>query len=135
MVTEIPYTMIGTGISKFISDVIDLVETKKTTDIVDISNASDKNGMRIILELKKGSDVEKLKKRKFVFRKRKSQKLPPSEKEKKEPREKKKTPLKKRGFCPGAAPIQKTVDNQANRKSPSFMGSRVGGKTAWARSS
>lgn len=61
VVTEIPYTMIGTGISKFISDVIDLVETKKTTDIVDISNASDKNGMRIILELKKGADVEKLK--------------------------------------------------------------------------
>ena len=29
--------MIGTGISKFISDVIDLVETKKTNDIVDIS--------------------------------------------------------------------------------------------------
>ena len=28
---------------------------------MDISNASDKNGMRIILELKKGSDVEKLK--------------------------------------------------------------------------
>ena len=61
VITEIPYTMIGAGIGKFISDVIDLVETKKTTDIVDISNASDKDGMRIILELKKGADVEKLK--------------------------------------------------------------------------
>ena len=61
VITEIPYTMIGAGISKFISDVIDLVETKKTTDIVDISNASNKDGMRIILELKKGADVEKLK--------------------------------------------------------------------------
>lgn len=61
VITEIPYTMIGAGISKFISDVIDLVETKKTNDIVDISNASDKNGMRIILELKKGADIEKLK--------------------------------------------------------------------------
>lgn len=61
VITEIPYTMIGTGISKFLSDVIDLVETKKTSDIVDISNASDKNGMRIVLELKKGADVEKLK--------------------------------------------------------------------------
>ncbi len=61
IVTEIPYTMIGSGISKFISDVIELVETKKTNDIVDISNASDKNGMRIILELRKGADVEKLK--------------------------------------------------------------------------
>lgn len=37
------------------------MKSKKTTDIVDISNASDKNGMRIILELKKGADVEKLK--------------------------------------------------------------------------
>ena len=53
--------MIGAGIGKFISDVIDLVETKKTNDIVDISNASDKNGIRMVLELKKGADVEKLK--------------------------------------------------------------------------
>jgi len=60
VITEIPYTMIGTGISKFISDVIDLVETKKTNDIVDISNASNKDGIRIVLELKKGADVEKL---------------------------------------------------------------------------
>lgn len=60
VITEIPYTMIGAGIGKFLSDVVSLVETKKTTDIVDISNASDKNGMRIILELKKGADVEKL---------------------------------------------------------------------------
>ncbi len=61
VVTEIPYTMIGSGIGKFLSDVVDLVETKKTTDIVDISNASDKDGMRIVLELKKGADIEKLK--------------------------------------------------------------------------
>lgn len=53
VITEIPYTMIGTGISKFISDVIDLVETKKTNDIVDISNASNKDGIRIVLELKR----------------------------------------------------------------------------------
>ena len=60
VITEIPYTMIGTGISKFISDVIDLVEAKKTNDSVDISNASNKDGIRIVLELKKGADVEKL---------------------------------------------------------------------------
>ena len=60
VITEIPYTMIGANISKFISDVISLVENKKTNDIVDISNASDKNGIRIVLELKKGADVEKL---------------------------------------------------------------------------
>lgn len=29
VITEIPYTMIGTGIGKFISDVVDLIETKR----------------------------------------------------------------------------------------------------------
>ena len=61
VITEIPYTMIGAGIGKCISDIIDLVETKKTNDIVDISNASNKDGIRIVLELRKGADVEKLK--------------------------------------------------------------------------
>jgi DNA gyrase subunit A len=36
------------------------VETKKTTDIVDISNQSSKEGIRIVLELKKDTDVENL---------------------------------------------------------------------------
>lgn len=60
VITEIPYTMIGAGIGKFLSDVVGLVENKLTTDIVDISNASSKEGMRIVLELKKGADIEKL---------------------------------------------------------------------------
>ena len=38
MISEIPYTMIGAGIGKFLNDVAGLVETKKTTDITDISN-------------------------------------------------------------------------------------------------
>ena len=42
-------------------DVAGLVESKKTTDIVDISNQSSKEGIRIVLELKKGADVENLK--------------------------------------------------------------------------
>ena len=61
VIREIPYTMIGSGISKFLNDVANLVETKKTTDIVDISNQSSKEGIRIVLELKKGADVENLK--------------------------------------------------------------------------
>ncbi len=61
VITEIPYTMIGTGIGKFLNDVCSLVETKKTTDIVDISNQSSKEGIRIVIELKKGADVENLK--------------------------------------------------------------------------
>ena len=61
VVTEIPYTMIGSGIGKFLNDVCNLVETKKTNDIVDISNQSSKEGIRIVIELKKGADVENLK--------------------------------------------------------------------------
>ena len=61
VITEIPYTMIGSGIGKFLNDVAGLLETKKTTDIVDISNQSSKEGIRIVLELKKGADVENLK--------------------------------------------------------------------------
>lgn len=60
VVTEIPYTMIGAGIGKFMSDVANLVETKKTADISDISNQSDKDGMRIVIELKKGADPENI---------------------------------------------------------------------------
>ncbi len=60
VITEIPYTMIGTNIGKFLSDICDLIETKKTTDIVDVSNESSKEGIRIVLELKRDADVEKL---------------------------------------------------------------------------
>ena len=61
VITEIPYTMIGANIGKFLSDVVNLVESKKTTDIADISNESSKEGIRIVLELKKGTDIERLK--------------------------------------------------------------------------
>ncbi len=61
IITEIPYTMIGANIGKFLNDVAMLVETKKTTDIIDISNQSSKEGIRIVLELKKDTDAENLK--------------------------------------------------------------------------
>lgn len=61
VVTEIPYTMIGAGIGKFMSDVASLVESRKTSDIADISNQSDKEGTRIVIELKKGADPENIK--------------------------------------------------------------------------
>lgn len=60
VITEIPYTMIGAGIGKFLNDVCALVESKKTSDIVDISNMSSKEGIRIVIELKRGADVENL---------------------------------------------------------------------------
>ncbi|MCH4191183.1 MAG: DNA topoisomerase 4 subunit A [Butyrivibrio sp.] len=58
IVTEIPYTMIGMGIGKFLSDVAALSENKVTNDIIDISNQSSKEGIRIVIELKKDTDVE-----------------------------------------------------------------------------
>ncbi len=61
VISEIPYTMIGAGINKFLMDVADLVESKKLTDVVDISNQSSKEGIRIVLELKKDADIDKIK--------------------------------------------------------------------------
>jgi DNA gyrase subunit A len=61
VITEIPYTMIGANIGKFLNDIYTLVETKKTGDIVDITNQSSKEGIRIVLDLKKGADIEALK--------------------------------------------------------------------------
>lgn len=61
VITEIPYPMIGANIGKFLSDVAALAESKKTTDIVDISNQSSKEGIRIVIELRKDADVENFK--------------------------------------------------------------------------
>ena len=61
VITEIPYTMIGANIGKFLLDVAALAETKKTQDIVDITNQSSKEGIRIVIELRKDADVENFK--------------------------------------------------------------------------
>ena len=61
VITEIPYPMIGANISKFLSDVAALAESKKTQDIVDISNQSSKEGIRIVIELRKDADAENFK--------------------------------------------------------------------------
>lgn len=69
VITEIPFTMVGAGINKFLSDVADLVESRKLPDVVDISNQSNKDGIRIVLELKKDADVEKI--RNILYKKTK----------------------------------------------------------------
>ena len=69
VITEIPYTMVGAGIDKFLVDVAGLVESKKLPEIVDISNQSSKEGMRIVLELKRDADVEKI--RNILYKKTK----------------------------------------------------------------
>ncbi|MDO4268214.1 MAG: DNA topoisomerase (ATP-hydrolyzing) [Eubacteriales bacterium] len=69
VISEIPYTMIGAGINKFLMDVAELVESRKLTDVVDISNQSSKEGIRIVLELKKDADIDKI--RNILYKKTK----------------------------------------------------------------
>ncbi len=61
VVTEIPYTMIGQGMNKFMQDVAELVETKKLPEITDIGDQTNKDGVRIVLELKKDADIDRIK--------------------------------------------------------------------------
>ena len=64
VITEIPYTMIGAGIANFLNDVAMLVDSKQIPDILDISNQSSKEGIKIVLDLKKNvseEDAEKIK--------------------------------------------------------------------------
>ena len=58
VITEIPYTMIGAGIGTFLNDCAALADSKLGSDISDISNQSSKEGIRIVLELRKGADPE-----------------------------------------------------------------------------
>jgi DNA gyrase subunit A len=61
VITEIPYTMVVAGIGKFLSDVASLAENKVTNDVIDITNQSSKEGIRIVIELRKDTDVENFK--------------------------------------------------------------------------
>lgn len=57
VISEIPFTMIG-GIDKFMDTVADLVRAKVMPDVVDIKNFSGKDGVRIVIELRKGADAQ-----------------------------------------------------------------------------
>ncbi len=59
-ITEIPYTMVGLAIGKFLNDTAELVEKKVFPEITDISNQSGKDGIKIVIELKSGTDGEKV---------------------------------------------------------------------------
>lgn len=69
IVKEIPYTMVGAGIAKFMQDTADLVEAKKLPEITDIGNATDKEGISIFMELKKDADIERI--RNILYKKTK----------------------------------------------------------------
>ncbi|MBQ7364664.1 MAG: DNA topoisomerase [Clostridia bacterium] len=57
VVSEIPQPMIG-AIDKFMDTVADLARKKELQDIVDIKNLSGKDGIRIVIEVKRETDVE-----------------------------------------------------------------------------
>lgn len=57
VITEIPQPMIG-AIDTFMDTIAELVRSKVLPDVTDIKNFSDKEGLRIIVELKKDADVE-----------------------------------------------------------------------------
>ena len=59
IISEIPCTMVG-AIDKFMETVANLYREKKLPDLVDIKNNSDKDGIRIVIELKKNADVENI---------------------------------------------------------------------------
>lgn len=59
IITEIPYTMIG-AIDKFMDAIANLVHTRTTQDITDIKNFSGKEGIKIVVELKKDANVNKV---------------------------------------------------------------------------
>lgn len=61
IITEIPYTMVGDGINRFLQQVADLVEDRTLTEIFDITNQTSSEGIQIVLELKKGADIEYIK--------------------------------------------------------------------------
>lgn len=60
VITEIPYTMIGEGINKFMCDVASLIEDKVLDGIYDIINQSSGNSVRIVLELKPSANISKI---------------------------------------------------------------------------
>lgn len=61
VVDEIPFTMIGAGIGKFLSDVISLTEGKILPEVTDVSNQISKDGVRLVIDLKKEADVDRVK--------------------------------------------------------------------------
>lgn len=61
IITEIPYTMIGQGIKKFLSDVADLAKSKVLPEVIDILNQTSGKGIRLVIEVKQGSDIDRIK--------------------------------------------------------------------------
>jgi len=55
VVTELPY---GISKARVVEQIAELVRTRKTEDIADLRDESDRDGMRIVIELKRGAQVK-----------------------------------------------------------------------------
>ncbi|MFF2531455.1 DNA topoisomerase (ATP-hydrolyzing) subunit A [Brevibacillus sp. NPDC058079] len=64
VITEIPITYAGSK-SRLIQKIIDLMKDRKLEELSDVRDESDKNGIRIVLELKRGVDIQNLKNKLF----------------------------------------------------------------------
>jgi len=58
VITEIPFTLSGSK-AKLVYDLTMMVVEKKLNEVTDVRDESSKDGIRIVLEVKKGVDIEK----------------------------------------------------------------------------
>ncbi len=64
VVNEIPY---ATNKTRIVEQIADLVKREKVTDISDLRDESDRDGIRVVIELKRGADPEKVLKALFKW--------------------------------------------------------------------
>ncbi len=60
VITEIPYSFSGNK-TRLLESIIELVNNRKLDELTDVRDESSKDGIRIVLEVKKGIDIEKFK--------------------------------------------------------------------------
>lgn len=60
VITEIPFTFAG-GKTRLIQKIIELVKERKMDELSDVRDESDKDGIRIVLEVKRGVDIKNFK--------------------------------------------------------------------------
>jgi DNA gyrase subunit A len=64
VITEIPY---GTNKSRIIEQIAELTRAGKITDISDLRDESDREGIRVVIELKRGADMAKVMERLYKW--------------------------------------------------------------------
>lgn len=60
VITEIPYSFSGNK-TRLLESIIELVNNRRLDELTDVRDESSKDGIRIVLEVKKGIDIEKFK--------------------------------------------------------------------------